>query len=115
MSDKMVEWAQLAAIAASDKKAKDIVILDIRGLSVIADYFVICSGNSGTQVQAIVKEIREKLEKRGLTMKGMEGFDEARWVLLDFGDVVVHVFRQEERDFYNLERVWGDATQLSIS
>ncbi|GIM48358.1 ribosomal silencing factor RsfS [Collibacillus ludicampi] len=115
MSDKMVELAQLAANAAADKKARDIVILDIRGLSVIADYFVICSGNSSTQVQAIVKEIREKLEKRGLMMKGMEGFDEARWVLLDFGDVVVHVFRQEEREFYNLERVWGDATQLSIS
>ena len=90
------------------------VVLDIRNLTVVADYFVICSGNSNTQVQAIAKNVREMFAKRGVHMKSMEGYDEARWVLLDFGDVVIHVFRQEEREFYNLERVWGDAQQLSI-
>ncbi|ASS74760.1 ribosome silencing factor [Tumebacillus algifaecis] len=113
MSDRVLEWARYAADAVADKKANDVVVLDIQGLSVIADYFVICSGNSNTQVQAIAKGVREKLAKRGIFIKAIEGYDEARWVLLDFGDVVVHVFRQEEREFYNLERVWGDAKQLS--
>lgn len=114
MSDRVLELARNAADAVADKKANDVVVLDIQGLSVIADYFVICSGNSNTQVQAIANGVREKLAKRGIIIKSMEGYDEARWVLLDFGDVVVHVFRQEEREFYNLERVWGDAKQLSI-
>ncbi|UOF88899.1 ribosome silencing factor [Fodinisporobacter ferrooxydans] len=109
MSTKVMEVAKLAADAAADKKARDVVILDIHGLSVIADYFVICSGNSNTQVQAIAKEVREKLGKQNIPCKGAEGLDEAKWVLLDFGDVVVHVFRQEEREFYNLERLWADA------
>jgi len=114
MTERVLELARFAADAAADKKANDVVVLDIRSLTVVADYFIICSGNSNTQVQAIAKNVREKLEKRGVHMKSMEGYDEARWVLLDFGDVVIHVFRQEEREFYNLERVWGDAQQLSI-
>jgi ribosome-associated protein len=113
MSTKVMEIAKLAANAAADKKARDVVILDIKGLSVIADFFVICSGNSSTQVQAIAKEVREKLEKRDIVCRGVEGLDEAKWVLLDFGDVVVHIFRQEEREFYNLERLWGDAQLVS--
>ncbi|MFD2169197.1 ribosome silencing factor [Tumebacillus lipolyticus] len=114
MSDRVLELAYTAADAVADKKANDVVVLDIQGLSVIADYFIICSGNSNTQVQAIANGVRDKLAKQGYVIKSMEGYDEARWVLLDFGDVVVHVFRQEEREFYNLERVWGDAKQLSL-
>lgn len=113
MSTKVMEIAKLAADAAADKKARDVVILDIQGLSVIADFFVICSGNSSTQVQAIAKEVREKLGKKNISCKGAEGLDEAKWVLLDFGDIVVHIFRQEEREFYNLERLWGDAQFVS--
>ncbi|MGZ4106632.1 MAG: ribosome silencing factor [Tumebacillaceae bacterium] len=114
MSERVLELARYAADAAADKKANEVVVLDIHGLTVLADAFIICSGNSNTQVQAIAKGVKEKLEKRGIHLKAMEGYDEARWVLLDFGDVVVHVFRQEEREFYNLERVWGDAPQLSL-
>lgn len=114
MSDRVLELARFAADAAADKKANDVVVLDITGLTVLADTFIICSGNSNTQVQAIAKGVQDKMEKRGIRLKAMEGYDEARWVLLDFGDVVVHVFRQEEREFYNLERVWADAPQLSI-
>ena len=114
MTERVLELARFAADAAADKKASDVVVLDIRSLTVVADYFIICSGNSNTQVQAIAKNVRDKMEKRGVHMKSMEGYDEARWVLLDFGDMVIHVFRQEEREFYNLERVWGDAQQLSI-
>ncbi|MDI3328061.1 MAG: ribosome silencing factor [Alicyclobacillaceae bacterium] len=115
MSAQMAQVARLAATAAADKKARDVVILDIRELSVVADYFVICSGQSTTQVQAIADHVRDKLEEHGVPVRGVEGRDEARWVLLDFGDVVVHVFRQEEREFYHLERLWGDAPVISCS
>jgi ribosome-associated protein len=105
----LVEIAQRAAAVAEEKKAQDIVILDIRGLSVFADYFVICHGTSQTQVQAIANGVKEKMEEAGVLIKGIEGMREGRWVLIDLGDVVVHVFHKEERDFYDLERLWGDA------
>lgn len=115
MRDKYMESARLAADTAEDKRARDVVVLDIRGLSVIADYFVICSANSRTQVQAIADAICEKLEERGLRLRGMEGKDEAKWILIDFGDIVIHVFQEEERAFFGLERLWGDAPRLSVS
>ena len=98
-----------AVKAADDKRAEDIMVLNMKGISLIADYFIICHGNSDKQVQAIAREIREKAEEQGHVLKRMEGFDEARWVLIDLGDVVVHVFHREERSYYNLERLWGDA------
>lgn len=98
-----------AVKAADDKRAEDIMVLNMKGISLIADYFIICHGNSDKQVQAIAREIREKAEEQGYSLKRMEGFDEARWVLIDIGDVVVHVFHKEERSYYNLERLWGDA------
>lgn len=98
-----------AVKAADDKRAEDIMVLNMKGISLIADYFVICHGNSDKQVQAIAREIREKAEEQGHNLKRMEGFDDARWVLIDIGDVVVHVFHKEERSYYNLERLWGDA------
>lgn len=97
-----------AASAAADKKAKDIVVLDIHELTPMADYFVICSANSGTQVEAVARAVRDRMSHLGVSCRGTEGLDEARWVLLDFGDLVVHVFREEERDFYRLDRLWGD-------
>lgn len=104
----------IAVQAAEDKKAVDITVLDIREISVIADYFIICSGRSGTQVQAIVENIQERLEKDGVVTLRREGFREGNWVLLDYGDVIVHVFRETERQFYNLERLWGDAQVVGI-
>ncbi|MDQ0339592.1 ribosome-associated protein [Caldalkalibacillus uzonensis] len=101
--------------SAEEKKAQDVVVLDIRGLSVVADYFVICHGNSETQVQAIAESIRDKAEELGLNPKPMEGLDQSRWVLLDLGDVVVHVFHREEREFYNLEKIWADASRVELS
>ncbi|SFJ10230.1 ribosome-associated protein [Thermoflavimicrobium dichotomicum] len=110
----LVEIAQVAATAAEEKKAQDVTILDIRGLSVFADYFVICHGNSQTQVQAIVKAIKDKVQEKGILIRGIEGLRDARWVLMDLGDVVVHVFHKDERDFYDLERLWGDAQQVLV-
>ncbi|MCM3663932.1 ribosome silencing factor [Mesobacillus subterraneus] len=103
------ELLMTAVKAADDKRAEDILVLNMKGISLIADYFVICHGNSDKQVQAIAREIREKALEQGYELKRMEGFDEARWVLIDIGDVVVHVFHKEERSYYNLERLWGDA------
>ncbi|MFT9596359.1 ribosome silencing factor [Mesobacillus sp.] len=103
------ELLMTAVKAADDKRAEDIMVLNMKGISLIADYFVICHGNSDKQVQAIAREIREKAEEQGYNLKRIEGFDEARWVLIDIGDVVVHVFHKEERIYYNLERLWGDA------
>ena len=103
----------IAALAAEDKKATDMKILDIRDLSVIADYFVICSGRSSPHVQAIAENIREQLEKEEILISHQEGFREGTWVLLDYGDVIVHIFLEEEREFYKLERLWGDAPVVS--
>ena len=99
----------IAVQAAEDKKGTDIRVLDIREISIIADYFIICSGGSAPQVRAIAENIEESLEKEGTFVARREGFREGNWVLLDYGDVVVHVFQHAERQFYNLERLWGDA------
>ena len=99
----------IAVQAAEDKKAIEPKVLDIRELSVIADYFIICSGRSAPQVQAIAENVREQLEKEDVQVSHQEGFREGTWVLLDYGDVIVHVFQEAEREFYKLERLWGDA------
>lgn len=103
------ELLNIAVAAAEDKKAMNLVALDLQGISLIADYFVVCHGNSDTQVQAIVTEIRKRAQEAGAIIRGIEGMNSARWVLMDLGDVVVHVFHRDEREFYNIERLWSDA------
>ncbi|MNO14543.1 Ribosomal silencing factor RsfS [compost metagenome] len=103
------ELMNLAVSAAEDKKAMNIVTLDLKGVSLIADYFVICHGNSDTQVQAIATEIRKRVQEAGTEIRGIEGMNSARWVLMDLGDVVVHIFHRDEREYYNIERLWSDA------
>ncbi|ANU12871.1 Iojap protein [Planococcus halocryophilus Or1] len=105
---------QVAVNAAEDKKAEDIVVLNMEGISLLADYFVICTGNSDRQVQSIAKEIMDKAHEDGHEVKSVEGFDSARWVLVDLGDVVAHVFHKDERSYYNLERLWREAPQMEI-
>ncbi|CAM3815749.1 ribosome silencing factor [Mesobacillus zeae] len=105
---------ETAVKAADDKRAEDILVLNMKGISLVSDYFIICHGNSDRQVQAIAREIKEKAEELGYTIKRMEGFEEARWILIDIGDVVVHVFHRDERGYYNLERLWGDAPQERV-
>ncbi len=103
------ELLVVAAKAADDKRAEDIVALNMKGISLIADYFLICHGNSEKQVQAIAREMKEKADEAGIHVKRLEGFDEAKWILVDLGDVVAHIFHRDERLYYNLERLWGDA------
>lgn len=104
----------IASKAADDKRAEEITVLDMRGVSLVADYFIICHGNSEKQVQAIAREVKEKAHENDIPIKRLEGFDEARWVLIDLGDVIVHIFHRDERIYYNLERLWGDAPRVNI-
>jgi ribosome-associated protein len=101
--------ADLVVEAAGDKKAEDIVVMNVAEVTTIADLFVICSGRGERQVQAIAEGIVEKASAAGRRPLGVEGFDAGRWVLIDLGDVVVHAFVPEERALYRLERLWGDA------
>ncbi|MCV0403370.1 MAG: ribosome silencing factor [Chloroflexi bacterium] len=97
---------------ASDKKGNDIVMLRTAELTTMADFFVICSGRSDRQVSALSGAIIDELRRDGIRPLGVEGRQSARWVLLDFGSVIVHVFAPDEREFYGLERLWGNAAQV---
>jgi len=108
------ERLSIISKACDDKKAFDVKILDISKLSSIGDYFVIASGNSTTQVVAIADEVEEKMVKSGFELLQKEGQNSARWVLLDFGDIIVHVFHKEDRKFYNLERLWADSHKIEM-
>jgi len=110
-----LEVAIRAAQAAEEKKAERVVILDMRPLTVVTDYFVICSGQSMPQVRAIARGIEEALEKDGVRLRRREGDDRSSWILLDFGGVVVHVFHHAEREYYDLERLWADAPRVEWS
>lgn len=94
---------------ASDKKAKDILLLNMVGLSPVTDYYVICSAGNTTQVRIIADNIEDELAKENVFVNHKEGYQDSHWILLDYGDVVAHVFLEEERDFYNLEHLWADA------
>lgn len=109
------ELVQVAVEAMKDKKAEDIRVIDISKVSILADYFVIASGNNVNQVQAIVDNIQEELHKAGCKADPkVEGYNSAAWVLLDYKDVVLHVFSSEDRRFYDLERIWRDGIELDV-
>jgi ribosome-associated protein len=109
------EYALVAARAASDKKAEDIIAIDVAELLVVTDIFVIGTGRNALQVRAIADEVEDRLrEESGLKPIGREGVDEGTWILLDFGDIVVHVFQPEEREFYRLEKLWSDAPRVPL-
>ncbi|HEY7252423.1 MAG TPA: ribosome silencing factor [Methylomirabilota bacterium] len=105
---------RVAAHAALDKKAIDVAVLDLQGLSTIADFFLVCSARSTTQAETIAEAIRGALRAEGVRPRHNEGSAESGWLLLDYGDVVVHVFLEETRGFYALERLWGDAPLVSV-
>jgi ribosome-associated protein len=105
---------RFAAHAALEKKAVDLVVLDLQGLSSIADFFLVCSARSSTQADTIAEAVRAALRGEGVRPRHNEGSAESGWLLLDYGDVVVHVFLEETRGFYSLERLWGDAPLVSV-
>lgn len=106
--------ARQMAQAAHDKKAEQITVLDLRKLSSFTDFFVIASGQSDRQVQAIADNIEDQLRKKGVRPLGSEGRTHGHWILMDYGSVVAHLFFEEERAFYDLEKLWGDAKKVSL-
>ena len=111
-TEKMM--AQISCKAIDDKKGQDIKVIDIHNVSVIADYFVIASGTNSNQVQAIVDNVEEQLGRAGFEAKQIEGNRNSSWILMDYGDVIVHVFDEENRLFYDLERIWRDGKVLEM-
>jgi len=103
---ELKEKADLIVKLMEDKKAVKIEKLDISGVTIIADYFIICSGTSSTHVKGIADEIDFKLKEQNIECGHTEGYDTARWILMDYGDIVVHVFYEEDREYYSLERLW---------
>lgn len=106
--------ARRAARAAVDRKAMDVVILDVQGLSSVTDYFLVCSGRSTPHVESITEAIRDELKADGARPRHAEGTAASGWVLLDYGDVLMHVFLEETRAYYSLERLWGDAPLVEM-
>ena len=111
-SQKILE---IAVKAADSKRAEEIVALDVREISLLADYFLICQANSERQINAIVDEINEQEAKNQVEVKRVEGKEGGKWILIDLGDVIVHVFQSSERAFYNLEKLWSDAPMVDLS
>lgn len=113
--EQALNMVKIAYQALDDKLAEDIKVIDIRGISVVADYFMIANGTNKNQVQAIVDNVQEELEKAGYSMKQMEGYRAGSWVLLDFNDIIIHIFDKENRLFYDLERIWKDGVEVDIA
>ena len=109
------EMARIAIDAMDDKKAIDIRVIDIEHISTLADYFIIASGSNRNQVQAMADEVDEKMGRAGYEPKQVEGYRNANWILMDYGDVVIHIFDKENRLFYDLERIWRDGTLVDRS
>ena len=107
--------AKLACKALDDKKGEDIKVIDISQISVLADYFIKANGTNDSQVRALVEAVEEELDKAGFEVKQREGYGLGNWVLLDFGNIIVHVFDKENRLFYDLERIWRDGKTVEVS
>ena len=109
---RSAELARLAIGALEDKKAEDVRVIDIGGVSVLADYFIIANGNNRAQVQAMADEVEQRMGRAGAAPRQIEGYQAGNWVLMDFGDVIIHIFDAQNRLFYDLERIWKDGTQI---
>lgn len=106
------EIAEEAIKIVKDKKGKDIILLDLKGISIIADYFIICGGESPVHMRSIAQEIEKKFKEKGIKLLNPQDFWNNVWILLDFGTVVIHIFSKEGREFYQLERLWADASKI---
>ena len=117
MSDLEVskKMATMAVNALEDRKGEDIRVLDISEISTLADYFIIAAGNNQNKVQALADNVQGVLGRAGFMNKNVEGYDSANWILLDFGDIIVHVFDSENRLFYDLERIWRDGKEVDLT
>lgn len=110
--DQSKQMAKIAYDAIDDKLGKDIKVIDIGSVSVVADYFIIASGSNKNQVQAIVDNVKEELGKVGFYAKQIEGYQTANWILLDYNDIIIHIFDEDNRLFYDIERIWRDGKDI---
>lgn len=108
------EYCKIAVAALEDRKAEDVKIIDIREISPIADFFIIADGTNQNQIQAMRDAVDEALYKAGLKVKQIEGNQNSTWILMDYGDVIIHIFSREDRLFYDLERVWRDGKEIAV-
>lgn len=117
MTDNLTQQQKLEIIvkALDSKKAEDIKVIKVGDLTVIADYFVVADGTSSTQTKALADEAEYKMQENGVVPNRVQGNNGSNWVIIDYGDIVVHVFSKEQRDFYNLERLWRDGEDIDIS
>ena len=106
--------AKLAVAALEDKKAVDVKVIDIEKISTLADYFIIASGTNRSQVQAMSEAVEEELQKHDIHPKNIEGYQSANWILMDYGDIVLHIFDEENRLFYDIERIWKDGSPAEL-
>lgn len=113
--EQSVEMTKIALKALEDKKGEDIKVIDISEVSVLADYFIIASGTNRSQIQALTDSVEEQLGRADYLVKQIEGYDTANWILMDFGDIIVHIFDKENRLFYDLERIWRDGKKVEIT
>lgn len=109
------ELAKMACECIEEKKGIDIKVIDISKISVLADYFIIAGGSNIRQIQSIADNIEEKLGRAGAAPKSVEGYQTSNWILMDYRDIIIHIFNQEERLFYDLERIWADGTTIEVS
>lgn len=114
-SNELKNTLKLVIDALEDKKAENITIIDISEISVIADYFVITNGSNRSQIQALCDNVEEKLASQKIVPKNIEGYNTANWILMDYQDILVHVFDTESRDFYDLEHMWRDGRHMDIA
>lgn len=112
--EQALEMAKIAYQALDEKKGVDIKVIDISEVSVLGDYFIIANGTSDSQVRALVDNVEEKMHKAGYELKQQEGNNSGTWVLLDYADIIVHIFDKENRLFYNLERIWRDGKEVEM-
>ena len=112
--NKSREMTRLAVQALEDKKGNDIQIIDIHEVSVIADYFIIASGNNPNQVKALADNVEDTLGRAGYEARQTEGYATATWILMDYNDIIIHVFSEEDRSFYDIERIWRDGKAVSL-
>ncbi|MDD6307718.1 MAG: ribosome silencing factor [Clostridiales bacterium] len=109
------EFCKIAVAALEDRKAEDVKVIDIREISPIADFFIIANGTNQNQIQAMRDAADEALYKAGLTVKQVEGNQNSTWILMDYGDIIIHIFSKEDRLFYDLERIWRDGKEIDIN
>lgn len=115
MENETERLMKIAYQAMDEKKASDIRVIDISKISILADYFMIASGSNPNQIHAMADLVEEKLAKEGIHARSVEGYQNASWILMDYQDIVIHIFDQESREFYNLERIWSDGEAVPVN